>query len=442
MACYPQSPISRVTASEESKMAGQATLATTQGTPLAERNSHSASIVIAHLSVGSGHRMVAEAMAAAVARLAGSAEPRVVDLVDAIGSWRLRQLPEAYGATLRFAPWAYDRWWSRSRPGILNDPSNSRRLLARFRRLLEDVSVEAVVCTHALAARFAARLRRAGMEFVNAFVLTDFGCHRFWPWSDVDIVLAPTEEVAAHLISRGAPARCVHACGIPVREAFWSRLARAQATAPGSERRRPAVVVMAGGTQRSLYRAAAEAARALVRARARAPSAYDLTVVTGNDESLRRELLTMAAHPDCRVLGYVDDMPGLLHRADVLAAKPGGITTAEALACGVPLLYLGPSAGQEKANVEFAIGEGAALHAADPARAPAILDGLLRRPDELCQMAERARSLGRPRAALDAAALVLAAVSARRRQLGGDTQDSLAATASAHRAREIGAALP
>ncbi len=422
-------------------MAGQARLPVTQGTPLAERKSHGPSIVIAHLSVGSGHRMVAEAIAAAVERLAGSAESRVIDLVDAIGSWRLRQLPEAYGAALRFAPWAYDRWWRRSRPGILNDPSNSRRLLGRFRRLLEDAGAEAVVCTHALAARFAARLRSAGMEFVNAFVLTDFGCHRFWPSSGVDIVLAPGQEVAAQLISRGVPARCVHASGIPVREAFWSRPARAQVAARGLEIRRPAVVVMAGSTQRSLYRGAAEAARALVRAHARTPSAYDLTVVTGNDESLRRELLTMAAHPDCRVLGYVDDMPGLLQNADVLAAKPGGLTTAEALACGVPLLYLGPSAGQERANVEFVVREGAALHAADPARVPAVLDGLLRCPDELCRMAERARSLGRPRAALDAAALVLAAVGARRRQLGRDTQDGLPATASTRPACETGAAL-
>lgn len=422
-------------------MAGQATLPITAGTPLAERNSHGTSIVIAHLSVGSGHRMVAEAMATAVERLASSAEPRVVDLVDAMGSWRLRQLPEAYGAALRFVPWAYDKWWRRGRPGILNDPSNSRRLLGRFRRLLEDARAEAVVCSHALAARFAARLRNTGMKFVNVFVLTDFGCHWFWPCSGVDIVLAPTEEAAAQLTSRGVPARCVHACGIPVREAFWSRPTRAQVAIRGLEIRRPAVVVMAGSTQRSLYRVAAEAARALVRAHARTPSAYELTVVTGNDESLRRELLTMAAHPNCRVLGYVDDMPALLQDADVLVAKPGGLTTAEAFACGVPLLYLGSSAGQERANVEFAVSEGAALHAADPVRVPAVLDGVLQRPDELCRMAERARSLGRPRAALDAAALVLAALRTRRRQQGGDTQDDLPATAPTRPGREIGAAL-
>jgi processive 1,2-diacylglycerol beta-glucosyltransferase len=197
---------------------------------------------------------------------------------------------------------------------------------------------------------------------------------------------------------------------------------------------------MAGSTQRSLYRAPAEAARRLVRAHAGAPSAFDLTVVTGSDESLRRELLKAAVHPNCRVLGYVDDMPGLLHSADLLAAKPGGLATAEALAASVPLLYVGPCAGQERANVEFAVKNGVAVHARDPAGVPAVLDELLQRPDRLCRMAERARSLGRPRAALDAAALILAAVDNRRRQLRGDGEG--VRPSAALPACEIGAALP
>jgi processive 1,2-diacylglycerol beta-glucosyltransferase len=384
--------------------------------------------------------MAAEAMAAAFERLSGSTAVRVVDLVDAIGSWRLRQLPEAYGAALRFAPWAYDWWWRRGRPGILNDPSNSKRLLGRFRRLLEDANADAVVCTHAVAARLSARLRQAGMEYVNAFVLTDFGCHRFWPCDGADLALAPSPEVAARLISRGLPAPRVHACGIPLRAAFWSCADRSEVLGRASGLRRPAVAVIAGSTQRSLYRAAAEAARGLVRAHARAPSAFDLTVVTGSDESLRRELLSVAVHRNCLVLGYVDDMPRLLQRADLLAAKPGGLATAEALAAGVPLLYVGPCAGQERSNVEFAVRNGAAVHARDPAGVPAALDELLLLPDELCRMAERARSLGRPRAALDAAGLILAAVDDRRRQLRGDEEGVRPSPAGP--ACEIGAAPP
>jgi processive 1,2-diacylglycerol beta-glucosyltransferase len=384
--------------------------------------------------------MAAEAMAAAFERLPGSTDVRVVDLVDAIGSWRLRQLPEAYGAALRLAPWAYDWWWRRSKPGILNDPSNSRRLLGRFRRLLEDAGAEAVVCTHAVAARLSARLRQARMEYVNAFVLTDFGCHGFWPCDGADLALAPSREVADRLISRGLPARRVHACGIPLRAAFWSCAGRGDPSDRASPLRRPAVLVMAGSTQRSLYRAAAEAARALVRVHARTPSAFDLSVVTGSDDRLRRELLRAAAHPNCRVFGYVDDVPGLLHRADLLAAKPGGLATAEALAAGVPLLYVGPCAGQERSNVEFAVSKGAAVHARDPAGVRAALDELLQRPGQLRRMAERARSLGRPRAALDAAALVLAAVDDRRRQLRGDGEG--VRPSAAVPVCKIGAALP
>ena len=37
------------------------------------------------------------------------------------------------------------------------------------------------------------------------------------------------------------------------------------------------------------------------------------------------------------ILGYTDRMHGLMHASDLFIGKPGGLTTSEALACGLPM---------------------------------------------------------------------------------------------------------
>ncbi|MFO0702410.1 MAG: glycosyltransferase [Candidatus Andersenbacteria bacterium] len=68
-----------------------------------------------------------------------------------------------------------------------------------------------------------------------------------------------------------------------------------------------------------------------------------------------REVLQKDADPaqTRHVFGWIDNMHELLAVTDVLVAKPGGLTLAEALARGVPMLAFRPIPGQEDANVAF-----------------------------------------------------------------------------------------
>ena len=370
-------------------------------------------ILVAHLAVGSGHRMAAEALAAAFASQAAHLRVDVRDLLDGSRSWRFRRLPDIYGASLRLVPWAYDWCWRHGKPGRLNDlaeMATCRRAFAQFGALVTAANPQVVICTHGVAARFAARLRRQGARFLHAAALTDFGCHRFWPEQGVDLYITPAPQMTTQLVSRGVPREHIHTCGIPLRPGFWPLAPDREALRSRSGDRR--VVVLAGSTDKKLYADAARATQALVEDHARDPSAFTLTVVTGRNEVLRGKLAAMSTAANCRVLGYVADMARLLRQASILVTKPGGSATAEALASGVPLLYIGYAPGQERANLEFAVNNGAAFCADKPEEAPAALRGLLANVGGLRFMAEQARRLGRPRAALDAADVILEAARA------------------------------
>ena len=59
--------------------------------------------------------------------------------------------------------------------------------------------------------------------------------------------------------------------------------------------------------------------------------------------------------------GYSDKIDLLMDAADCIVTKPGGLTTSEALAKGLPMIMNNPVPGQEDRNVEFLLNAGAAM---------------------------------------------------------------------------------
>ena len=76
-----------------------------------------------------------------------------------------------------------------------------------------------------------------------------------------------------------------------------------------------------------------------------------VTVITGKNEALRREL--QQAYPSFTVLGYTDRVAEYMAKADLLLTKAGGITTFEAIHAGTPLCLLRPFLMQEEANARY-----------------------------------------------------------------------------------------
>ena len=62
-----------------------------------------------------------------------------------------------------------------------------------------------------------------------------------------------------------------------------------------------------------------------------------------------------------KVLGFVDEMPRYMAAADLLLGKPGGLTTSEALAAGLPFAVVSPYPLQEEANANMLLERGAGI---------------------------------------------------------------------------------
>jgi len=95
-----------------------------------------------------------------------------------------------------------------------------------------------------------------------------------------------------------------------------------------------------------------------------------------------------------------------MHAADVLLTKPGGLTTAEALVAGVPMVLFKPLPGQEERNVRYLTEKRAAVRAKTPAELERAVRELIENPARTGKMAAAVREIARPDAAAEIAAIV------------------------------------
>jgi 1,2-diacylglycerol 3-beta-galactosyltransferase len=337
---------------------------------------------------GGGHRAAAAAAASALERgYPGRYAPVLCDPLAGPSAPLLpRLITRAYGPLVRLAPWLW---------GLIYHVTNSglaawllRRILrAAASRPLTDalaaVRPAAVVSFHPLAGQLAARTwldqTPAGRAAALATVVTDLGePHATWRARGADL------EVTSVL--SGLPVGLGFRPG-PATEAERAVLRRS-AGLPESA----FLVVLTGGGEGAGR--LSRHARALLRG---LPAAH-LAVICGRNARLYRRLARLAARSNGRltVYGFVTDMATWLRCADLVVAKAGPGTIAEAACCGAPILLMSHLPGQERGGVRHVTSAGAGRYLPRPSRLAAAAGHLMEHPADLAAMRAASARLGRP----------------------------------------------
>lgn len=359
---------------------------------------------------GGGHRRLSQAVAGALERVySGEVQVTIEDLLTLdpwaptyrftrIYPWALRYAPRAYGALYHLT----DRRWLAE----LLARGGGPRLVRRLQGLLRELAPDVLVFTHPFCIRPTLQAAEmAGLGHIpTVAVLSELvNIHTSWVQPGVDLYTAATEEARQAAVARGAPASRVHVVGLPVDERF-GRVNKAPADLRrelGLDPDRFTVLAVGGG----------EGAGGLLSAvRAIDASRLDLQVVVvcGRNRRLQAHLSALSGLAPRRVLGFVDNMPELMHAADVVLTKGGPQTIAEALASARPVLVTQATPGQEEGNERLLERHGAGVHVPDGRRLVAVLGELLIDKAARERMARAAASLARPEAAADVARLIMA----------------------------------
>jgi processive 1,2-diacylglycerol beta-glucosyltransferase len=367
-------------------------------------------IVLFSVSAGSGHVRAAQALQAAAERWFPEVEVVHVDLMEVVPKLFRSIYVDTYIKVVEHHPAFWGYLYERTDRGKVDSALNRMRMAlerlntGKLNAILKNIDPDHVICTHFLPAQLLSRKVRTGEFRKPVWVqVTDFDIHALWLHDHISGYFAAHDEVAWRMAERGIPARVIHTTGIPVMPAFGERPDRAVCAAEfGLSPDRPTLLMMSGGSGMGGIDVLAERLLGL-------EDDFQLVALAGRNEQLLKQLHTLAKRHPARLfpMGFSNVVERLMAASDMAITKPGGLTTSECMAMGLPMIVISPIPGQEERNADFLLENGAALKACDAGALAWRVRNLLHNREQLAVMRLNALQAGRPDAARKVLGIVL-----------------------------------
>ena len=311
-------------------------------------------ILILSATFGDGHKQVAKAISEAVEYTLPNASPIILDIMEWIHPYLYPVSLFVYKRGIKRFPQVYSYFYKKTR--VKNSFSTKLNSLFTFGlqtmlEVIQRIKPRVVVSTYPFAAGIISKLKEQGLINIPAVtIITDYTDHSYWIHPYTDLYIVGSNQVRDRLISLGIEDDKIKNTGIPVRQRFIESQPRELLLEKyGMNSNKFTVLLMGGGDGfigkgRSTFRALESVSQTL-----------QLIIVCGRNKKLKKQLeleLKDYKH-DVLLLGFCENIQELMAISDLMITKPGGVTTSEALAMGLPLLIYHPLPGQEEDNAEF-----------------------------------------------------------------------------------------
>jgi processive 1,2-diacylglycerol beta-glucosyltransferase len=350
--------------------------------------------------VGAGHIQAARSISTAMHKQYNDVETKVANVFDFFNPYVGKVILNIYLRILKLFPKLYGMmygWGNESNFALLGRQMISHYLAKNMEKYIMEYNPDAIVCTHATPAGLVAYLmRHKKLRIPVIVVVTDFVVHRLWVYPEIQHYIVANENMREFLIGHGVEENCTVVMGIPVDEKF--------SKSPDTEHIRnnlqfssevKTILIMGGG-------AGILPMDDILLCCEKIDISLQIIVVTGNNKSMYKKVMKLLPklRNKVQVLGYVSYINELMTVSDLIISKPGGMTCAETLCIGIPMLIYKPIPGQEEANTSYLIEHHVALRAECLQDVQFIIKKLfIKQPEELIKLRQNILRIGQPMAA-------------------------------------------
>ena len=307
-------------------------------------------------SIGAGHDTVARALTESITEALPGSEVKTVDTFNYINSVLHKVVFGSYMETLKFTPKVWGYLYEQAEEGErLVDLGQilSKLLSPKLVRLVKEFSPDVIISTHAFPTGMLSVFKaRIPVKVPVAAVVTDYHVHTFWIHHGIDRYFIPAPDLAYHLLESDIAPEKIKGTGIPIRAQFGSAIDPEEARRELGLNSHPSVLVMGGGL--GLGGIEDIVGNLLDN------SSFEVVVVAGKNQRLL-DKLDRLKNPRLHTYGFVENIARVVAACDLVVSKPGGVTTAEVLALGKPLVIYSSLPGQEDRNTDYLLNKGAAI---------------------------------------------------------------------------------
>lgn len=308
---------------------------------------------------------------------------------------------EAYKDMAKKAPWAWKKVYYNSENGALSHISTdiakkmARKLHTLFREFLPDI----VISTHPFATQMTSYLKEhENVDCKLATVLTDFAPHAQWLVGKdyCDLFFVSNDDMKTELINDyDIPETKVFVTGIPLSDRFLDDFKEDECFDVLRLKKEKKVLLFFGGGEFGLGE---KRTVKVLKSLANHLDEYQIVAISGRNKKMNNEFLKLykkVKNDDLHIYKYTTNVPELMYISSLVVTKPGGLTSTESLASGLPMLIINPIPGQEEENARFLEKSGAAVWIKKDDDIDMIVDNLLKDTDKLEKMKENCLALSK-----------------------------------------------
>ena len=324
-------------------------------------------ILIFYGSYGGGHLSAARNIRDYIENNYTDYEIKLVDCIEYINKILNKVTTKAYTDFSRNARWIWKQLYYGSEKGGLSKISNSinRVMAIKLNKLLQEFKPDLIISTHPFSSQMCAILKKK--QKINcklATVMTDYAPHSQWLVAHefVDYYFVAHEGMKEDLIERGVDLQKILATGIPLSNRFLLSYDKSKILAEYNlNPDKKTILFFAGGE----FGFGKDKTFNMLKSIIDNFPYLQVIAIAGRNVKIKErfdELVSSTNSGDTvKILSYTNQVPELMSVADLVITKPGGLTTTESLASGLPLIVIDPLPGQEEENAKFVEKNGAGI---------------------------------------------------------------------------------
>jgi len=368
---------------------------------------HPKRIILMYISEVSGHRSATMAIEKAIKQLHPNTEILNINAFNYTNPISEKVINRIYMEVIKRTPKIWDYLYDN--PSVVRGLENIKQHIhksnsPKLKKLFDKFNPDLVVCTQAFPCGMVADFKKTyGVNLPLVAVLTDYIPHAYWVYDEVDYYITPSDEVSVRLEKKGVKASKIKSYGIPFDPKFNQKLSKDDILSKLKlNPDKPVILIMGGGQGLGPIKTIVKSLE---------KSEHDITelIVAGTNKKLLRTLKRKIKHykKEIHLFGFVQNIHELMHISKVIISKPGGVTTAEVLSMGLPMIIVKPIPGQEINNTNFLTQKQAAIKVDEPKEVYQVIDDLLKNNIKLERLRAAGLKIAKPSASMDIAKLIL-----------------------------------